>query len=95
MAFTHTFIGNKEGELTTRSISASKAIRFKCLECSNFSSAEVRDCQIEDCVLWPFRFGKTGVKRILTEEQRQALSDRAKKMQEARFGKKKIKRTTK
>jgi len=35
-----------------------KAIRRKCLECSNFSHHQVRNCPIETCPLYPFRFGK-------------------------------------
>lgn len=34
-----------------------KAIRQKCLECSENSPA-VRDCHIVKCPLWAFRFGK-------------------------------------
>jgi hypothetical protein len=35
-----------------------KAIRAKCLDCSGGSSSEVRLCEIEDCPLYPWRFGK-------------------------------------
>jgi hypothetical protein len=34
-----------------------KAIRKNCLECSNDSSKEVKDCTITDCPLYSFRFG--------------------------------------
>ena len=34
-----------------------KAIRAKCLDCSGGSQAEVRNCDIEDCPLWPYRMG--------------------------------------
>lgn len=55
-----------------------KAIRAKCLECSNGSSNEVRLCPIEHCPLFPFRFGKNPyrAKRELTEEQREAMAAR-------------------
>lgn len=36
----------------------SKAIRAKCLECQNGVSGEVASCQITDCALWPWRFGR-------------------------------------
>jgi len=35
-----------------------KAIRKKCMECSNHSTKEVRLCPIKDCPLWPYRLGK-------------------------------------
>lgn len=56
MAVLHTFDG-RDG-LVTKKITAGKAIRAKCLECSNFSYEEVRSCQIKTCALYPFRFGK-------------------------------------
>lgn len=34
-----------------------KAIRAKCLECSGNQPGEVRGCKIDDCVLYPYRFG--------------------------------------
>jgi hypothetical protein len=61
MAFTHTFSyikGNKTVE-ETRSLSAGKAIRFKCIDCSGGSSVEVANCHITLCPLWPFRMGKS------------------------------------
>jgi hypothetical protein len=35
-----------------------KAIRKKCLECSNYQYKEVELCPIKDCPLYPYRFGK-------------------------------------
>ncbi len=35
-----------------------KAIRAKCLECSNYQPKEVRNCLILDCPLYPYRLGK-------------------------------------
>ena len=35
-----------------------KSIRAKCLDCSVNQPKEVRECQIEDCPLWVYRFGK-------------------------------------
>ena len=35
-----------------------KAIRLKCLDCTFGSSPEVQRCHIEECPLWPFRFGR-------------------------------------
>lgn len=67
-------------------ISPIKAIRAKCLDCCCYQPKEVNLCPCEDCALWPFRFGKNPYSnRVLTEEQKAAMSERAK----ARFGKKK------
>ena len=35
-----------------------KAIRAKCLDCTCGSSVEVKLCEIKDCALYPYRFGK-------------------------------------
>lgn len=35
-----------------------KAIRAKCLDCSNGSSAEVNLCPIVECPLYPYRHGR-------------------------------------
>ena len=35
-----------------------KAIRKKCLDCSNDQYSEVKHCPIVDCTLWPYRMGK-------------------------------------
>lgn len=35
-----------------------KAIRAKCLECSNNSYQEVRQCCVRNCPLYPYRYGK-------------------------------------
>lgn len=43
-----------------------KAIRAKCLDCSNGQIVEVRECVIPDCPLYPYRMGirpKTAEKR--------------------------------
>jgi hypothetical protein len=60
MAFNHTFkylMAGKE-RTETRNLSASKAIRFHCLDCSGGSIVEVRECELNLCPLWPFRMGK-------------------------------------
>jgi hypothetical protein len=35
-----------------------KAIRLKCLDCSNYQYTEVRLCPVTDCPLWPYRYGR-------------------------------------
>lgn len=55
-----------------------KAIRAFCVECSNGSSHEVKNCPRDVCPLYPFRFGKNPYRqrREMTEEQKQVLRDR-------------------
>ena len=36
----------------------SVAIRTKCLDCSGWQMAEVRECVVVACPLWPFRMGR-------------------------------------
>ncbi len=35
-----------------------KAIRAKCLDCSGSQPSQVRNCDISECPLYPYRFGK-------------------------------------
>jgi hypothetical protein len=34
-----------------------QAIRHKCLDCSGYEPAEVRECPVSTCGLWQFRLG--------------------------------------
>lgn len=54
-----------------------KAIRAFCLECLG-TYEEIKVCSATKCPLYLFRFGKNPYRaeRIITEEQRQAASDR-------------------
>ena len=45
-----------------------KAIRAKCLRCSDGSKQEVRLCPVETCPLWPFRSGHRLPKEIVEGE---------------------------
>lgn len=58
--------------------SPGKAIRAKCLECSNGNPNEVRYCPCTDCPLYVFRFGKNPYRtpRQMTDEQREAAASR-------------------
>lgn len=38
-------------------INRSKAIRYKCLDCCGYQSAEVRECPSVECPLWRYRMG--------------------------------------
>ena len=44
-----------------------KAIRYKCLDCCCGSSSEVAKCNIRECSLWEFRFGKNPTKEMVAE----------------------------
>lgn len=35
-----------------------QAIREKCLDCSNYQPKEVRNCPIDSCAIFQFRFGR-------------------------------------
>lgn len=49
-----------------------RAIRRKCLDCSGNSTAEVADCLVRRCPLWPFRLGRSPWKPARSEAQRAA-----------------------
>lgn len=56
-----------------------KAIRAKCIECCE-NANEVRFCPVQDCPLYPFRFGKNpNLSRELSEEQKADLVKRLQK----------------
>lgn len=56
-----------------------KSIRAKCLDCCCGQKEEVKLCPVHDCPLYPYRLGKhPGIKRVMSEEQRKAASERMK-----------------
>ena len=67
-----------------------QAIKAKCLDCTCGQKSEVKECPITDCPLYDFRLGKSPNRKpkVLTEEQREAYRERARKMAEARKKKK-------
>lgn len=86
MAVKHNIVLNKDGQTGVKEYNAIKAIRLKCLDCSNFSSDEIKDCSVELCPLWPFRFGKDPgrQKRVMSDEQRAAVAERLRAAREKR-----------
>ena len=58
-----------------------QAIYAKCRDCCCGDVAEVHGCTAEGCPLYPFH-EKVKRKRVLTEEQKQALVERFKKSME-------------
>ena len=71
-----------------KEITPMKAIRLKCLDCSCGSNEEVKNCFAKKCPLYQFRFGykldENGNrrKRDLTDEQRQEMAERLKKVRD-------------
>ena len=47
-----------------------KAIRKKCLDCSNYQPKEIRLCPVIKCAIYPYRFGRRpDAKTISTLEE--------------------------
>ncbi|MCK9350818.1 MAG: hypothetical protein M0P44_06320 [Clostridiales bacterium] len=69
-----------------------KAIRLNCLECVG-TRVKVENCEETDCPLWHYRFGKNPfrTKRVLSEEQKKAASERFKAMWAAKKAEKEAK----
>ena len=62
-----------------------------CISCMGDQSRLVKDCTTKSCPLWPYRTGhNTNSKRQFTEEQRQAMAERMRKVVEAREANKKV-----
>lgn len=61
-----------------KKITALKAIRLKCLECSNGSSTEVTECPVKNCPIYPYRLGHNPFieKKELTDEQKTEIAQR-------------------
>ncbi|WP_319544226.1 hypothetical protein [uncultured Pseudodesulfovibrio sp.] len=69
---------NSVGKTAMVALTPLQAIRAKCVDCSGWSTKEVRKCELEDCPLHDFRMGKNPhrKKRVLTEAQRKELASR-------------------
>ena len=65
-----------------KSNSPLRAIKEKCLDCCCGDRNEVKLCTCKDCSLYPFRFGKNPNRKPMSEERKQAASDRLKKIWE-------------
>ena len=59
-----------------------KAIREKCIDCMSGNMGEVKLCPIDDCSLYPFRFGKNpNIKpREYTDEQLETMRARGREL---------------
>ena len=64
-----------------------KAIRAKCIDCCGGSKSYVATCGIPDCPLYLYRLGRNPNRKgagKLSDEQKQAASERLKKVWEKR-----------
>jgi hypothetical protein len=59
------------------------AIRAKCLDCSCGNRAEVADCLVRACPLWPFRMGKNPWRAEVSASRREAARRSAARLQRA------------
>jgi len=60
-----------------------QVIRRKCLDCCGGVQDEVKKCTAVSCNLWAYRMNKNPFrKRVLTDEQKQAMADRLQKARE-------------
>ena len=53
-----------------------RAIRAKCLDCTDGQPKEVRFCPVPDCPLYPFRLGKSPRAKSFSVAQRLAATER-------------------
>lgn len=69
-------------------MSVLKDVRLHCIDCCCGVASEVKNCEIKDCHLWKYRMGKDPSRtRRMTEEQKQAATERLKS---ARLAKKSL-----
>ena len=54
--------------MTGKKLTPMKAIRAKCLDCSNGSFQEVRECPVTECPLHHLRSGHRPKETILNDE---------------------------
>ncbi|MCR5815090.1 MAG: hypothetical protein K6G15_11460 [Desulfovibrio sp.] len=68
---------NAENAVKRPTKSPLRAIRRKCLECSGDSALEVKECVMDHCALWPFRFGRNpyDAKSLFQEPEEEALPE--------------------
>ena len=59
-----------------------KAIRAKCLECSCGNNAEVRECVIPDCPLYPYRMGHNPYIKMSEERKAKMTANLPRNVQE-------------
>ncbi len=60
------------------------AVRAKCMDCAGGSCAEVRECVLVDCPLFPYRMGHRPVFEGRERLKKKLTDEQLAKMQEAR-----------
>ena len=70
-------------EMGHQPMSPLQAIRAHCLDCCGGSSREVAGCMALRCPSWPFRTGSNPWLAPRSDEQRQAMRDRGRRLAEA------------
>jgi hypothetical protein len=60
-----------------------KALRARCLDCSDGSAQEVAKCMQLRCPSWPFRVGKNRHRKRPSGERRQAMQERGRRLAKA------------
>jgi hypothetical protein len=64
-------------------MSPMEALRARCLDCCAGSAQEVAQCMQLRCVAWPFRTGKSPWHKPPSDEQRQAMRERGRRLAKA------------
>jgi hypothetical protein len=65
-------------------MSPAEAIRARCLDCCGGSAQEAAKCMALRCVAWPFRTGKSPWHKPPSDEQRQAMRERGRRLAKAK-----------
>jgi hypothetical protein len=71
-------------EMGHKPMSPLKALRARCLDCSAGSAQEVAKCMQLRCPSWPFRMGKNPHRKRPSDEQRQAMQERGRRVAKAK-----------
>ena len=53
-----------------------QAIRSKCLDCQNWQSNEVADCDVQTCPLWPYRMGRRARRTVVAGAEVECVNHR-------------------
>jgi hypothetical protein len=61
-----------------------EAIRAHCLDCCGGSAPEVAKCMALNCPSWPFRMRKSRYRKPPSDEQRQAMRERGRRLAKAK-----------
>jgi hypothetical protein len=70
-------------EMGHRKMSPLQAIRAHCLDCCGGSAHEVAKCMALRCPSWPFQMGSNPWRAPHSNEQREAMRDRGRRLAEA------------